>query len=213
MLIENFFNLPRWNGPPPRCEIVECDPIAPNHKNSKVFTPNGTFYGSRAEIQCARGYKLDGPTFITCTSSGQWSGPISNCIEDETATVKSSTQSVPATTFTRPRTSPPSRKTSTSVRTSSRSTTTTTTQKTVPISNINLSDEDIDLLPGTVREEYPGRKPVRPIVTIPKNNAQQPTTTTTTTTKRTETSTKNAQDEIDLARPEDNEVSGTNNNR
>lgn len=163
---------------------------------------------------------MDGPSIITCTSSGQWSSPISNCVEDESSTtVRTSTQSVPATTFTRPKTSPPSRKTSTSVRTSSRYTTTTSTQKTVPISNIDLSDEDsdIDILPGTVKEEFPSRKPIRPVVTIPKNNAQQPSTTTTskttTTTKKLETTTKNAQNEIDLARPEDNEVSGTNNNR
>lgn len=163
---------------------------------------------------------MDGPSIITCTSSGQWSSPISNCVEDESTTVRTSTQSVPATTFTRPKTSPPSRKTSTSVRTSSRFTTTSTsTQKAVPISNIDLSGEDIDvdILPGTVREEFPSRKPIRPIVTIPKNNAQQPTTTssttTSTTTRKLETTTKNAHDEIDLARPEDNEVSGTNNNR
>jgi Sushi repeat (SCR repeat) len=199
-----------------------------NHKNSKIFTPNGTFYGSRAEIQCPRGYKLDGPNYITCTASGQWSAPITNCVEDESTTVKASTQTVPATTFTRPRTSSPSRKTSTSVRTSSRfSTTSSTTQRTIPISNIDLDseedDNESDLLPGTVREEYPGRRPVRP-VTIPKNSnaPQQPATSTTTTTasakattstKKLETSTKNVQEEIDAAHPEDNEVGGTNNNR
>ncbi|KAG5683144.1 hypothetical protein PVAND_012442 [Polypedilum vanderplanki] len=206
----------RWNGPPPRCEIVECDPLAPNHKNSKVLTPNGTFYGSKAEIQCARGYKLDGPSFITCTASGQWSGPITSCIEDESIIIKTSTQSVPATTFTRSRTSTPSRKTSTSIRTSSRfSTTTTTTQRSVPISNIDLSLEednnDSDLLPGTVREDF--SKPIRPVANVPKNNYSQPPSTSTTTTKRIETSTKNVQEEIDAAHPEDNEVGGTNNNR
>jgi hypothetical protein len=76
---------------------------------------------------------------------------------------------------------------------------------------------DSDLLPGTVREEYPGR---RPVVTIPKNNNNniniypQPTpTTSTTTTRKTETSTKDVQEEIDAAHPEDNEVAGTSNNR
>jgi hypothetical protein len=84
-------------------------------------------------------------------------------------------------------------------------------------------DNESDLLPGTVREEYPGRRPVRP-VTIPKNSnaPQQPATSTTTTTasakattstKQLETSTKNVQEEIDAAHPEDNEVGGTNNNR
>jgi hypothetical protein len=192
-----------------------------NHKNAKVFTSNGTFFGSKAEIQCARGFKLDGPSNIICTASGQWSGPVSNCVEDESATIKTSTQTVPATTFTRQRTPQPSRKTSTSVRTSSRFTTTTTssTQKSIPIHNIDLDTEedtnDSDLLPGTVREEFPGKKPaVRPVATIPKNNYPQPSTApSTTTTKKIETTTKNVQDEIDAAHPEDNEVTGANNNR
>lgn len=228
----------RWNGPPPRCEVVECDPLAPNHKNTKVFTPNGTFFGSRAEIQCARGFKLDGPSFISCTATGQWSGPISSCVEDEDAVaIKTSTQSVPATTFTRSRTSP-SRKTSTPARTSSRFSTTTTTaksstttlpsssstQRTViaPINNVDLSSEedinDSDILPGTVREDFPRKPivaPIRPVVvTLPKNNyPAQPTTTTTTTTRKIDTSTKNVQEEIDAAHPDDNEIAGTNNNR
>jgi hypothetical protein len=103
------------------------------------------------------------------------------------------------------------------VRTSSRfTTTTTTTKKPIPAIPVDLDTEedknDSDLLPGTVREEYPGR---RPVITIPKNNnypQQPPSTTTTTTTRRTETTTKNIQEEIDAAHPGDNEVAGTHNN-
>ena len=208
----------RWNGPPPRCEVIECDPLPPNHKNSKIFTPNGTFFGSKAEIQCARGYKLDGPSQITCTETGQWSGPIPNCVEDGTATIRISTPSVPATTFSRTRA--PSRKTTSSVRTSSRfstsSTTTTTkattstTKKPFPIDLDTEEDKnDGDLFPGTVREEYPGR---RPVITIPKSNNYPQTPTTSTTTRRIETTTKNVQEEIDAAHPGDNEVAGTHNN-
>lgn len=205
----------RWNGPPPRCEVVECDALAPNHKNSKILTPNGTFYGSKAEIQCARGFKLDGPSVLTCTASGQWSGPVTNCIEDGSQTTKAPTPTIPATTFTRPRTSPPSRKTSSSIRTSSRFS--TTTQKAVPIHNIDLDIEDdtneSDILPGTVREEFPPRKPVRPIASVPKNNQPAPPAAISTTTRKIDTTTKDAQEEIDAAHPEDNEVAGSNNNR
>lgn len=203
----------RWNGPPPRCEVVQCDVISPNQKNSKVLTPNGTFFGSRAEIQCARGFKLDGPSVISCTATGQWSGPITNCVEDAAQTTKAPTSSIPATTFTRPRTSQPSRKTSSSIRTSSRY---STTQKTIPIHNIDLDTEDdtneSDILPGTVREEFPPRKPVRPVASVPKNN-QPPPAAISTTTRKIETTTKDVQEEIDAAHPEDNEVAGSNNNR
>lgn len=213
----------RWNGPPPRCEVIECDALPVATKTAKILTPNGTFYGSKAEIQCNRGLKHDGPAFITCTATGQWSGPITTCVDDPTQTTKAPIPSIPATTFTRPRTSPPSRKTSSSIRTSSRFST-STTQKTIPvhsipIHNIDLDDEDddndSDILPGTVREEFPPRRPVQPVVNIPKNN-HHPTptaTTTTTTTKKVETTTKDLQEEIDAAHPEDNEVAGTNNNR
>lgn len=207
----------RWNGPPPRCEVIECDALPLSFKNGKISAPNGTLFGSKAEVQCARGFKLDGPSVITCTSTGQWSGPIASCIEDGTSTTKAPAPTIQATTFTRPRTSQPSRKTTTSIRTSSRFST-STTQKAIPIHNIDLDDEedgnDSDILPGTVREEFPPRKPVRPVASIPKNNQQPtPTVTTTTTTKKVETSTKDVQEEIDAAHPEDNEVAGTSNNR
>lgn len=211
----------RWNGPPPRCEIIECDAIPVNSiKNGKVSTPNGTFYGSRAEIQCARGYKVDGPTSIVCTATGQWSAPVGSCVDDSSTITKSPTSTIPATTFTRQRISQTSRKTpTTSVRTSSRIT--TTTQKSIPIHHgydLDVSDDstDSDNLPGLVREEYPGpaiRKPVKPVVsTAPKNNAQPPPFTTTTT-RKSETTTRTPQEEIDSALPEDNEVAGSNNNR
>ncbi|CAO1398676.1 unnamed protein product [Diamesa serratosioi] len=204
----------RWNGPPPRCEVIECDTLPLNHKNAKVLTPNGTFYGSKAEIQCPRGFNLDGPAFITCTLNGQWSAPISSCVQSETTSTTKlpPSSSIPATTFTRSRTSTSSRKPTTPVRTSSRFSTTTSTQKTVPIQNIDLDDEedsnDTDILPGQVREEFPPRKSIRPVVSIPKNNFQQPTTTQIPTTLRTTTTTKDTHAVIHTAHPQDNEIAG-----
>jgi hypothetical protein len=83
--------------------------------------------------------------------------------------------------------------------------------------SLEEDNNDSDLLPGTVREDFASRNPSRPIVpNVPKNNnnnyPQQPTTSTTTT-RRIETTTKSVQEEIDAAHPEDNEVAGTNNNR
>jgi len=51
---------------------MECDALPVNHQNAKILT-NGTMFGSKA----------DGPTYLTCLSTGQWSDPIPNCILDE----------------------------------------------------------------------------------------------------------------------------------
>lgn len=69
----------RWNGPPPKCEPIECEILPENYKNGKIFTPNGTFYNSRAEIICPKGYRILGPRHIRCTKTGQWSEPFLGC--------------------------------------------------------------------------------------------------------------------------------------
>lgn len=71
----------RWNGPPPRCEPIECEELPEVHENARIVQINGTTeYGAKAEVVCAPGYKPDGPRFITCLSTGQWSAPLSPCI-------------------------------------------------------------------------------------------------------------------------------------
>lgn len=198
----------RWNGPPPRCEVIECDVLPAVYKNSKIIMPNGTFFGSKAEIQCARGFKLDGPSSITCTSTGQWSAPVTNCVQDEILTTLSTP---PVTPFTRTRTSIPPRRQPTSPpsRSSTKYTTSTTTKKSIiPIVEVDESEEDISL-PGQVREEFPPRKTIRPVVLIPKNN-QPPSATTT---QATTTSVKSTQNIIQSAHPQDNEIAGSVNIR
>lgn len=69
----------RWNGPPPRCEPIQCEALPEIFRGGKVLTPNGTFFNSRAELVCPRGFKTDGPRFITCTGTGQWSEPFTGC--------------------------------------------------------------------------------------------------------------------------------------
>lgn len=77
----------RWNGPPPRCEVIECDALPDTYKNTKILTQNGTYFGSKAEFQCPKGYSLNGPKSITCTANGQWNGPVTECLQDEIPTV------------------------------------------------------------------------------------------------------------------------------
>lgn len=71
----------RWNGPPPKCEPIQCEPLPENHKSGKIFTPNGTFYNAKAEMVCPKGYRIQGPRYIKCTSTGQWSEPFGGCVK------------------------------------------------------------------------------------------------------------------------------------
>lgn len=71
----------RWNGPPPRCEPIECEELPEVYENARIVSINGTVeYGAKAEIVCPVGFKPDGPRFISCLSTGQWSAPLSACI-------------------------------------------------------------------------------------------------------------------------------------
>lgn len=71
----------RWNGPPPRCEPIECEELPEVYENARIVSINGTTeYGAKAEIVCAASFKPDGPRFITCLSTGQWSAPLAPCI-------------------------------------------------------------------------------------------------------------------------------------
>lgn len=71
----------RWNGPPPSCEPIECEELPEIYENARIVSVNGTIeYGAKAEIVCPNGFKPDGPKFISCLSTGQWSAPILPCI-------------------------------------------------------------------------------------------------------------------------------------
>lgn len=69
----------RWNGPPPKCEPIQCEILPETYRGGKIFTPNGTYYSMRAELVCPRGFRVDGPRYIRCTSTGQWSEPFLGC--------------------------------------------------------------------------------------------------------------------------------------
>ncbi|XP_049542444.1 uncharacterized protein LOC125955327 [Anopheles darlingi] len=70
----------RWNGPPPRCELIECDPLPTLFANGVVFAPNQTVYGAVAEVRCNRDYVPDGVPAIRCTATGQWNHTLPACI-------------------------------------------------------------------------------------------------------------------------------------
>lgn len=70
----------RWNGPPPRCEVIECDSLPNDFENGQIVAPNGTFFGSKAEVVCDKGFTIEGSSSILCSGIGQWSEPLARCI-------------------------------------------------------------------------------------------------------------------------------------
>ncbi|XP_060809810.1 CUB and sushi domain-containing protein 3 [Amyelois transitella] len=95
----------RWNGPPPRCEVIHCeDP--PQIPNGRVSLPQNTsVFGSVAEYACLRGFKLQGSRRIACLATGVWDKPAPHCIAEERSTTTSSTTT--STTATPSTTTPP----------------------------------------------------------------------------------------------------------
>nr|XP_014087510.1 uncharacterized protein LOC106615707 isoform X1 [Bactrocera oleae] len=225
----------RWNGPPPRCEIVECDTLPGNYYNTIISAPNGTYYGSKAEISCPPGYRLEGPQVLTCLATGQWSSALPRCVRLEPSTPTptlpptrppaqppTASPSAPSTTSYKPRITSTSRQPSYKPTTSSTQSASTTAQLDLLGGD---SDEEVTyVVPGTVREEFPPRRTLRP-VSIPKRVSTTPayhistTTTTTTTTARprpyapVESTTRNTQNIILNAHPQDNEIADSVNIR
>ncbi|XP_064556316.1 uncharacterized protein LOC135440866 [Drosophila montana] len=242
----------RWNGPPPRCEIVECDTLPGNYYNTIISAPNGTYYGSKAEISCPPGYRMEGPRVLSCLATGQWSSALPRCIKLEPSTLATPAApplppSTAATPVPRPKitastsrtpayhpSSSSSSSTSSSSSSSSSSSATPSTAASYPhpshstphveINGEADSEEDnINVpVPGTVREEFPPRRTVRPVL-IPKKPSSTPATSTTPvstyapTSARTrptlETSTRNTQQIILNSHPQDNEIADSVNIR
>ncbi|XP_067639248.1 uncharacterized protein [Eurosta solidaginis] len=226
----------RWNGPPPRCEIVECDTLPGNYYNTIISAPNGTYYSSKAQISCPPGYRLEGPNVLTCLATGQWSSALPRCVRLEPSTTpathpptsaptRPSTQAptTPSTTPHRPRLTSTSRQPSYKPTTST--TQTTSTASVLDINGSADSDEEVPfIVPGTVREEFPPRRTLRPVsvskrpITTP---TYYPTTTSTTTTTTShirpyvsvESTTRNTQNIILNAHPQDNEIADSVNIR
>ncbi|XP_016992632.2 uncharacterized protein [Drosophila takahashii] len=241
----------RWNGPPPRCEIVECDTLPGNYYSTIIHAPNGTYYGSKAEISCPPGYRMEGPRVLSCLASGQWSSALPRCIKLEPSTqpTAASTIPVPSSVATPPPFRPkvvssttnrtPYRPPVVSTASSGISGSSTSTVGTYPslsptqveINGESESEEEINVppVPGTVREEFPPRRTVRPVL-IPKKPSSTPAALPPTTThqvpqppstyaptpprssrpsgapNQVETTTRNTQQIIANSHPQDNEI-------
>lgn len=116
--------------------VIECDTLPENYHNTIIHAPNGTLYGSRVEISCPSGYKLEGANVITCLGTGQWSDPLSRCVKIEFPTTIASTPFRPRVT-----TRVTSRRPTTSTRISTTSTTRIITTTTTTTPTPEISDE------------------------------------------------------------------------
>lgn len=101
----------RWNGPPPRCDVVQCeDP--PQISNGQVsMSHNASVFGSVAEYECSEGFVLQGPRRIACLASGLWDKSPPLCQPEERPTTTTTTTTAPpppppSTTFSPPRLPP-----------------------------------------------------------------------------------------------------------
>ncbi|CAK1553966.1 unnamed protein product [Leptosia nina] len=87
----------RWNGPPPRCDVIHCEPI-PTIQNGRVLhSSNETVYGSVVEFLCAKGFKRHGPKRILCLPAGTWDSPPPHCYPEEISTTTTSTTTTTTT--------------------------------------------------------------------------------------------------------------------
>ncbi|XP_022227227.2 uncharacterized protein LOC111077314 isoform X2 [Drosophila obscura] len=244
----------RWNGPPPRCEIVECDTLPGNYYNTIIHAPNGTYFGSKAEISCPQGYRMEGPRQLSCLASGQWSSALPRCIKLEPLTQPTAAPTSPSSVATPPPFKPkissttsrtPYRPASTSSTNgaSSSSSSTVATYPSISPTQVEIngesaadSEEDVNVpVPGTVREEFPPRRTVRPVLIPKKPNstpayaappAPAPTTqhalplppstyaptpprsrpSVASVPAQVETTTRNTQQIIQNSHPQDNEI-------
>ncbi|XP_072766739.1 uncharacterized protein [Anoplolepis gracilipes] len=155
----------RWNGPPPRCEPILCDPpatVAHSYiqideidEGESVLLKNNfnrsLLVGSIVTYTCEKGYRLSGFRQMLCLTTGLYDHAAPTCIEESRTTVNTPTRATirPSTPKVRPYLTPRPRTT-----TSATTVTTTTTfspTKKVP----NVAE-----LPATVRETISKRPSV-----------------------------------------------------
>ncbi|XP_012146023.1 uncharacterized protein LOC100880537 isoform X1 [Megachile rotundata] len=154
----------RWNGPPPRCEPVLCDPPTPVPHSyiqideidetetmpAKASVNRSLLVGSIVTYTCEKGYKLTGFRQILCLPSGSYDHAAPTCTEEPRSPPTVSTRITVRPTTARPRhTFLPPR-----VRTTVVSTTSTSTTTSVPPQKVANTAE----LPATVKETI-ARKP------------------------------------------------------
>ncbi|XP_069365099.1 uncharacterized protein [Maniola hyperantus] len=97
----------RWNGPPPRCDVVQCEqpPIISN--GHVTVSNNASVFGAIAEYTCSNGFQLRGARKIKCLDSGLWDKAVPHCDPVERISKTSTTTTTTTTSTTqRPSTNP-----------------------------------------------------------------------------------------------------------
>ncbi|CAG9781748.1 unnamed protein product [Diatraea saccharalis] len=93
----------RWNGPPPRCDVVMCEPPPAVANGRVIVARNASVFGAVAEYSCSRGYRLQGSRKLRCLDTGLWDLPAPLCRPEERSTTTSTTTTTtPAPTTTLP---------------------------------------------------------------------------------------------------------------
>ncbi|KAJ8962939.1 hypothetical protein NQ314_005656 [Rhamnusium bicolor] len=77
----------RWNGPPPRCEPIYCEPPSEILNGMMEIPSNDTIFGSVIHYTCKSGFILIGPNTITCLANGQYDALPPTCQEEATTPV------------------------------------------------------------------------------------------------------------------------------
>ncbi|XP_011495299.1 PREDICTED: uncharacterized protein LOC105360178 [Ceratosolen solmsi marchali] len=198
----------RWNGPPPRCEPIRCDPPAVvAHSQIQIdeidieevaaaaaaaaatpmpanATGRGLFVGSIVTYTCDRGYRLSGNRQLLCLPSGSYDRAAPSCTEEPQTTTSATAKSTSRPTNTRGRPFLPTRLRTTTVAPTTGAPTSTTPQR--PKQQQQRPAEQ----PATVRETAHKR---------PSIGLQRPTNDRTAQHPKNE----------GVDHPQDNEISGS----
>ncbi|MEQ2205540.1 hypothetical protein XENOCAPTIV_002618 [Xenoophorus captivus] len=66
-----------WHKPPPRCDIVSCDP--PEDISHGFVNGSGFNYNNVVEYVCFEGYEVVGDPILRCSAQGLWVGSVPQC--------------------------------------------------------------------------------------------------------------------------------------
>ncbi|KAK9877979.1 hypothetical protein WA026_020194 [Henosepilachna vigintioctopunctata] len=98
----------RWNGPPPRCKLIECSgSIEIENGFYELLNSNETVFGTKVRYTCKPGYKLVGPRQITCLANEQYDALPPTCQESGPVVQQPSPTKTTKTPTSRRRTAPP----------------------------------------------------------------------------------------------------------
>ncbi|XP_023804740.1 sushi, von Willebrand factor type A, EGF and pentraxin domain-containing protein 1 isoform X3 [Oryzias latipes] len=72
-----------WSGTPASCRVRSCPPLSRPHHGFLKCGDGGTAYGAECQVGCARGYRLEGNSTLTCQANSEWSEPQPRCVDTE----------------------------------------------------------------------------------------------------------------------------------